>query len=169
MSCRVICSLLCVTAVFVFVVSAGERGSERGGDEGGNKKDLPPATVKEEAIFKLEGKLTKNDAKDRVFKESYSQVHKVNLEAGKTYQIELVSDEFDAVLRLEDDDNKRLAQEDDAGYRGTQIHILFQAKKAADYSVVATSFEKGQTGKYGLTIRALAEEQLAHFKEREAL
>ena len=51
--------------------------------------------------FKVEGKLTDDDPKDKVLTDCPSKAHDFKMKSGMIYVIELKSTDFDAVLRLE--------------------------------------------------------------------
>jgi tetratricopeptide (TPR) repeat protein len=92
---------------------------------------------------RLSGKLTA---------EKREQPHEVKLQAGKTYLLDLQSKHFDAFLRLEDDQGKKLAEDDDSG-GGTNARIVFTATEAGSYRVIATSFRRAGLGDYTLLLR----------------
>src|SRR5262245_16443356 len=68
-------------------------------------------------ILSKVGVLSEDDPKDTKLKTSPSRNYTVKLTAGKTYQIDLRSSEFDSYLRLEDSAGKEVAEDDDgAGF-----------------------------------------------------
>jgi hypothetical protein len=82
------------------------------------------------------------------------KIHKMfilPMEAGKTYQIDHKSGDFDCYLYLEDPDGKVLAEDDDGG-GGLDSRILHKAGKAGNYRIVATSLAGNQTGRFTLTV-----------------
>jgi hypothetical protein len=107
----------------------------------------------------IEGQLDANDAKDTSRKGSPAKLHKVKLQQGTPYVIDLVSTAFDAYLRLEAADGKQLAEDDDGG-GGTNARLFFIPPASAEYTLVATSFHP-KTGKYRLTV------QEAHLEVRK--
>src|SRR5207253_1768388 len=64
-----------------------------------------------DALLKVEGQLTREDPLDPVLKKGFHKVFEVKLTAGAYYQIDLVSKDFDAYLRLEDSKGKPLAED----------------------------------------------------------
>jgi hypothetical protein len=74
------------------------------------------------------------------------------MQAGKTYTIDLASDEFDSYLRLENDDAGKLGEDDD-GAGNLNSRIVFTPTAAGTYRVVVTTCDPGQAGVYRLTIR----------------
>lgn len=99
----------------------------------------------------IDGKLTADDPKDTVQKNSYQKVHRIQFEQGITYVIDLVSLKFDAFLRLEDSAKKHLASDDDSG-GFPHARLVFAPKKSGQYRIIVTSFKPGETGDYKLII-----------------
>ena len=77
-------------------------------------------------------------------------MHTVKLEPGG-YTIDLVSNDFDAYLRVEDAKGKEVAKDDDKG-GDFNARILFKVEQADDYRLVVTTFSRGETGNYKLTV-----------------
>lgn len=103
-----------------------------------------PATV--------EGRLDEKDPVDPA-RDQPAKTHRVQLKAGKTYIIDLMSDDFDAFLRLEDAKGKSLAEDDDGG-EGENAQIVFAPERDGEYKIFASRFEEGG-GNYTLKIREL--------------
>jgi serine/threonine protein kinase/tetratricopeptide (TPR) repeat protein len=80
------------------------------------------------------------------------KTYPVHFEVGKTYQIDLVSVEFDAYLRVLDDKGVERAWDDDSG-GNLNARLLFQPKQTGQYIIVATSFHPGQFGGFVLAIQ----------------
>jgi hypothetical protein len=99
----------------------------------------------------FEGKLSPDDARDRVLTKSPHRVHSVKLLGGKTYQIDLMSEAFDAFLRVEDASGKELASDDDSG-GNLNSRLYFKVPSDGTYRLIATSFD-GKAGPYTLTAR----------------
>jgi len=100
----------------------------------------------------IKGKLDDNDKQDPV-RNQPAKIHDVRLVAGKTYVIDMISDDFDSFLRLEDAQDKNLAEDDDGG-EDMNSQIIFTPEKTGDFKVVATRFEDG-SGAYTLRIDEL--------------
>jgi len=81
--------------------------------------------------------------------------HALNLEAGKTYVIDLHSAAFDAYLKLVDAKGKVLAENDDIAPDNQDARLIFTPPAAGKFRIVATSFEGQGSGDYVLTIRAI--------------
>jgi hypothetical protein len=116
---------------------AAPRPTETKGGEGGTN-------------FEIKGQIVDNDPPDPVRKHP-AKIHVVKLPAGKTVQIDLVSTEFDAYLRLEDSAGKQLAQDDDSG-GNLNARIKFAVPKDDTYKIIATTFGGG-SGNYTLSVK----------------
>jgi murein DD-endopeptidase MepM/ murein hydrolase activator NlpD len=79
-------------------------------------------------------------------------IHKVRLESGRTYVIDLESNHFDSVLRLENASGQQLAFDDDSG-GFPNARIIFRALENGIYRLVVGSFKKDEDGAYCLRIR----------------
>jgi hypothetical protein len=81
------------------------------------------------------------------------KLYTVKLEAGKVYQIDMMSRALDAYLFLEDAAGNLLTEDDDGG-ENRNARIIFRPSKTATYRVVATTFERaaGAAGPYTLTV-----------------
>jgi hypothetical protein len=116
---------------------------------------LPAAFAQEakkadDAAMKIEGKLSADDPKDKMWAKSPHKVHEIKMTAGTAYQIDLASKAFDSFLRLEDAAGKELAQDDDSG-GGLNARITFTAPKDGTYRVIVTNID-GKEGDYTLTV-----------------
>ncbi|MBI1829881.1 MAG: hypothetical protein HYR84_00355 [Planctomycetes bacterium] len=104
-------------------------------------------------ILTVNEKLTQNDA---VYAGAANKKHKlftVNLEAGKTYQIDMISAEFDSYLFFESPDKKLLAQDDDGGGY-PNARIIHKATQTGKFRVICTYFGGGgNLGNFTLTVR----------------
>lgn len=140
--------------VFRFLVSSP------GGSSGQYEITVRPTTLTEakageiltvaEGGITIEAMLAKDDPLDKVRKK-VCKTYDVQMVGGKTYIIDLISKQFDAFLRLEDLEGKRLAQDDDSG-GGTNARIRFKAPEDGVYRVYATTFNVG-TGLFLLKVR----------------
>src|SRR5688572_3622878 len=104
-------------------------------------------------LFEFKGELKSDDKTDPVLTKSFQKTHMVKLEAGKIYRFDLSSKEFDTLLRLENEDGKHLAGDDDSG-GGLNSRLVFAVPKdqGGNYRLVATSFKAEATGKYDLNV-----------------
>ena len=103
------------------------------------------------AGLKIEGRLSGDDPKDRVRQTSPAHVYLVKLKAGKSYTIDMESNEIDSYLRLEDEKGKELAKDDDGGDK-LNARIIYRATADGTFRVIATTFVGG-AGPYTLKIR----------------
>jgi cytochrome oxidase Cu insertion factor (SCO1/SenC/PrrC family) len=109
---------------------------------------------KEEIVTKIQGKLTKDDPKDKKTN-SASQAHIVNMKAGYQYTIDMVSNELDSYLRLEDNKGKQLDEDDDSG-GNLNARIVFNCPADGDYKVICTALGAEGGGNYALTVKKSA-------------
>jgi hypothetical protein len=71
---------------------------------------------------------------------------------GKTYQIDMTSAAFDSYLRLENFAGQEVAADDDSG-GFPHARIVYRAPKTEDYTIIATTFGGGSTGKYRVMVK----------------
>ena len=83
---------------------------------------------------------------------SHYDVWTVTARAGQRVVIDMESDDVDAYLRVLRNDGTTIATNDDGG-SGSNARVEFQAPQAGYYLVIATSYEAGETGGYGVTVR----------------
>jgi hypothetical protein len=111
-----------------------------------------PQGATRQVPFRTAGQLTPNDPLDRGRPGSRCQIHRVRLQAGRTYEIDLHSQEFDAYLRIEDAAGNGLAEDDDGGPL-LDARLVFTPARAGTYALVVTTFEPDETGSYVLSVR----------------
>src|SRR4051794_33216968 len=87
---------------------------------------LPPNPLRaqDEKAVAIVGWLGKNDALDRVRKQSHHKVHEIALTAGRLMMIELRSVDFGGFLRLEDAAGKTVAENDGAEDRNARLCLV---------------------------------------------
>jgi WD40 repeat protein len=104
--------------------------------------------------FKVDCKLTNQDAKDKVRTKSAHKAHAINLIAGNTYTFDMTGTlpglQFDPYLRLEDAAGNQLAFDDDSG-GGQNARIVFRCTRSGLYRIIATTFQPG-FGYYSLSV-----------------
>jgi len=100
----------------------------------------------------MQGNLAPNDPRDRVRGGSVCKVFTLNMTAGKTYQIDMIKNDFalDPFLRLEDPAGNHLAQDDDSG-GNLNARLIFPCTQNGEYRIVATTFVGG-VGNFTLTV-----------------
>jgi hypothetical protein len=116
------------------------------GYKGGVKKGGDPVL-----ILNLNGVLTAKEPFDDKRANSHCKVHLFKMQPGKTYQIDMISNQFDAYLRLEDSKGTQLDEDDDSGGM-LNARIIFTPTKADEYRIIATTFGPNMTGMYQLKI-----------------
>lgn len=116
-----------------------------------DKKD-PPKNPGETVV---NDSITKADQKDTRRSGSYCKTYVFKMMEGKTYQIEMRSADFDSYLRLEKSPDEPITEDDDGGGYPT-ARIVYRAPKTEDYTIVATTFSGGATGKYTVTIKEIS-------------
>ncbi len=84
--------------------------------------------------------------------------HKHKMTAGNTYIIEMVSKQFDTLLRLEDANENKLSENDDIAKNNRNSRIVFTPKKTGTYRIGATSFGNQGQGAYEIIIREFRSE-----------
>jgi hypothetical protein len=99
----------------------------------------------------FEGTIKKTDPYDLEREKCYRHVHNFKMQTGKTYTLDLISEDFDAYLRVEVDDGKIAEDDDSAG--DNNARIVFTPKDAQEYRLVVTTCDPGQLGAYRLVIR----------------
>jgi hypothetical protein len=102
-------------------------------------------------LTKIDGRLIDPPAPK---KEAYRAPHKLKLEVGKLYHVDMTSDDFDVLLRIEDDKGKTLKEDDDGG-GGTNARLQFTPSQSGEFTLIATSFEPNKTGSYSLYLQEL--------------
>jgi len=134
-------------------------------DKGKDKKDGKEKKDddKKSALLSIDGELTDADPMDKKLTNSHAKTFRVKLAEGKTYRIDMTSKKVDSFLRLEDADGDEVATDDDGG-GFPNARIVYKARKAGEYKVIATTFEPGKTGeatgKFTLTVREASKGEL---------
>lgn len=116
-------------------------------------------------ILKIENQLTVDLPKDKHFTNCFHQVFPCKMRAGRTYLIDLKSNDFDAFLRLEDPQGKKLAENDD-GVDNLDSRLVFRPGKDDTFRIIATTIDDGQTGKFTLTVRETIEKEVLTVKSQ---
>jgi hypothetical protein len=116
---------------------------------GGKKKEEKKAEKR--PLLKKAAELKSDDEKDTKLTKSRRKVYTIALAAGETYQLDLVSKDFDAFLRLEDSAGNEVAFNDDANPATLDSRIVYKASKASEYKVIVNSYD-AKAGKFNLTV-----------------
>jgi len=106
-----------------------------------------------EQISGITEKLTAKDGLGRVRPNAYYQVYTIDLKQGVLYRIELSSTTVDPYLRIEDENGKVLAEDDDSGGDLNSM-IFFRPGATGTYRLLVSTFEARQTGAFTLTVKA---------------
>ncbi len=105
-------------------------------------------------VSTFSGAIAKTDPFDVERENCFRHIHEFKMQAGKTYTLDLVSEDFDAYLRVENDDKGKIAEDDDgAGWLNSRI--VFNPASNGTYRLVVTTCDPGQLGAYVLTIREI--------------
>jgi len=129
----------------------------------------PQVVAQGEKDFKAEGKLSKDDPKDKLLKNSPVKAYDYKMKSNTIYVIDLKSKDFDAVLRLEDPKGKQVAINDDApGEKTLDSRIVYKAPADGTYKIFATSLDS-KDGDFVLTVRTGNEDDLAKFDPHHKL
>ncbi len=113
-------------------------------------------------ISKVEEKLTRDDPADG--RGRFQQLWTVDMVEGYYYQIDLKNPafknakDFDPILRLSDDANRTIQEDDDSGGL-PNARIFFTPAKSGTYKLYVTSYLPGQTGPFVLTVTRIAKEK----------
>src|SRR5262249_51244758 len=76
--------------------------------------------------------------------------------AGTTYRFDLETPQFRAYLRLEDGQDRVVAEDDDSNRPDLSARLVFTAPAAGAYRIVASSYRQRGAGIYTLTVREFA-------------
>ncbi len=126
---------------------------------------VPPAYPQTAKPFTIYGKLTRDDPLDRVRSGSHHKVHEVELHEKQTYVIELRSMAFDTYLRVENDEGKQVAHNDDISTVDLDSRARYTPEKTGKYRLIVTSYQPNQIGKYSITVQT--KKSWAKAKEHE--
>jgi thiol-disulfide isomerase/thioredoxin len=123
-------------------------------------------------ILKKEDKLTAEDPRDTVRKQSHAKVYTVKLKGGTTYRIDMTTTDdgknFDPFLRLEDAKGKQLALDDDGG-GFPNAKLIYKVENDGSYKVIATTFAPNMVGDYTITVKQATKQDEEELKARDKL
>jgi hypothetical protein len=89
---------------------------------------------------------------DQLYKNKRHKLFLFEMEAGKTYQIDMKSTVIDSYLFLEDPKGSLLAKDDDSG-GNLDARVTITAPASGKYRIIATSFGARSVGQFTVTIR----------------
>jgi hypothetical protein len=85
-------------------------------------------------------------------KGSEPKTYEFKMEKGGVYTVDLESDDFDALLRIQDADGKKLAEDDDgAGFLNSRI--VFRPQEDGTFKLLVTAVDASRGGAFRLTVR----------------
>ena len=100
----------------------------------------------------FDGSLKKTDPFDFEREKCVRHIHEFKVLPNRTYTFDLLSEDFDAFMRLEDADGNKIAEDDDgAGFNNARI--VYSPTADATVRVVATTCNSGELGGYRIVIR----------------
>lgn len=101
--------------------------------------------------LKLEDKLTAEDPGDLILRKSPSKRLAVKLQGAQPYRIDMDSDDFDCVLRLEDENGKQVGLNDDRAENNLNSTIIYTPAADGTYVIIATNLD-GKRGAFTLRV-----------------
>src|SRR5262245_7898095 len=134
--------------LIVFALSTGMIGFLQPHLGAGDKKDKKD----EEKEVVVNSDLNNADLKDKVLTQSFCKTYVYKMTQGRTYQIDMISRDFDAFLRLEDPKGDQVAADDDSGGM-LNARIIHRAAVTGDFTICAMSLGGGSTGKFTLLVK----------------
>jgi thiol-disulfide isomerase/thioredoxin len=105
----------------------------------------------EKGAATISSSLTKDDARDTLDK--FYKAYALTAQDGKSYKIQMTTEggeTFDPLVRVQD--AAGLILQDEQSGDGKSSRLTFKAPKAGTYHVIASSFERNQTGGFTLNI-----------------
>lgn len=115
-----------------------------------DKKDKEKQPEEKEVVVNSE--LNNGDLKDKVLTQSFAKTYVYKMTQGQTYQIDMISQAFDAYLRLEDPKGTQVAADDDSGGM-LNARIIYKPNATGDFTICAMSLGGGSTGKFTLLVK----------------
>jgi hypothetical protein len=104
-------------------------------------------------LIDVKSKLTKEDKKDPTRGGNcYTKTYKIEMKPKTTYVIELDSKDFDAYIRLENQEDKQVAYDDDGAKVGLNAKLVYPCDKSGTYTIFATSFNEAALGEFSLRV-----------------
>jgi hypothetical protein len=121
-------------------------------------RELPPGQALPPGVHEvgpggltIASALNNNDPVDKVRQQQLCKTYEVKMSAGKSYTIDMVSQQLDSYLRLEDPSGKQLAEDDDGG-GFPNARIQFRPQQDAIYRIITTTFSRA-VGNFTLTVK----------------
>jgi CHAT domain-containing protein len=95
-------------------------------------------------------------------------LYPLTVQAGDSVQIDLISMEFDGVLKLYDGEGNIIAQNNNGG-EGNNAKLVETIPAAGDYAIAISTYQPGTTGRYQLQAQTADPEVLAQLARAEVL
>jgi predicted Zn finger-like uncharacterized protein len=103
-------------------------------------------------LFQTNDQLTVTDPADPKDIRFRCKLYRIDLQAGRSYVIDMESTAFDAYLRLEDANGRALMEDDDSG-GNLNARMHFTPNQTGSFVIVATTFNDNTFGPFRLTVR----------------
>jgi len=117
------------------------------------KATAPIVLAFKDGKIKVEGKLAPDGFHDRTRPGGPSRVYILQLQAGKSYRLDLMGQRFDPYVRLESVNGQIVAEDDDGG-EGLNARTVFRCTEAGTYYLFATTYANPlKLGSYTLTVQ----------------
>jgi hypothetical protein len=141
-------NVLAILVALVWLLVVGGRGSTWFGN---------PDLALRNGLATRDDQITALDRFDAVRQAMHCKIYTIDLQAGKSYQIDMMSQEgnpgmFDPYLRLEDPTGFQVAADDDGG-GFPNARIFFQCQRTGRYRIICTTFNHGGVGRFRLTVQ----------------
>lgn len=129
---------------------------------------VDPMTPSSEGTLRIEDRLESSDEVDARFQKGFRKEYRVTLAGGTPYLIDVTSPDFDAAVRIEDQQGKKFHEIEQKmfmeyldrllGKEGIRTgkynsRVLFEAPRDGIYRIIATTFEKDKEGSFALTVQ----------------
>ncbi|WP_072620220.1 CHAT domain-containing tetratricopeptide repeat protein [Spirulina major] len=123
-----------------------------------------PSTAAERVV--IDGQLT---ADSPVYDDgTYYNLYPLTVQAGDSIQVDLISTEFDGVLKLYDSEGQNLAQNNNGG-EGNNAKLIETIPTEGDYAIVVLTDQPGAMGRYQIRAQAAAPDVVAQLARAQAL
>jgi len=109
--------------------------------------DLPTFTY--EVVLEEDAVLDEED--ERTYDGKLLQKFEIELAEGESYQIDLASDNFDALMAVHSPSG--VVEVNDDGPDGTNSRVTVRGAEAGTYTIYATTYEQGEEGGFLLTVQ----------------
>jgi thiol-disulfide isomerase/thioredoxin len=122
--------------------------------------------AQEKPHFDKSGELTEKDPRDPANPRSHFKMHEVKLQGERVYRIDLMSKDFDTLLRLEDANGGKIASDDD-GAGDSNSRLILAVPRDGVYRLIVSSSAPSETGKYTLVVKDPSKNDLFAMRARQ--